>query len=305
MNIRKISDNVTYIGGAFFSFYAVGGARPALIELGISQLAQCVADAFKEHIGKPPATLVALHSHYDHAGGAARLMDIFPNAELAASTPAAEKISGEEYAGSCANAMQAVNENPLFHEAYSDADRIVVCRPIYASYMLDHGSILGTGGDGPLQVIATPGHSKCSISLYHLRSGAMFVSDTCGVPLPSGRIWPTAFDDVDLYLKSLNLMLELRPKFLCPGHFVFFRDDRAIRFLEKSIAATAGFFATLNSLIDRLGSDEDAILAELDKEYGFDMQFIQKNVLPFGNRAMLRQALKKRNMLSQTPVPPQ
>lgn len=300
MKIKKISDNVTYIGGEFFSFYAIGGARPALIELGVSQLAQCVADAFKEHVGRAPATLVAMHSHYDHAGGASRLMDIFPNAELAASTLTAEKISREKYAASCAAAMDAVNANPYFHEAYAGADRTVVCRPIYASYMLDHGSALGTGGDGPLHVYATPGHSNCSVTLHHASSGALFVSDTCGVPLPSGRIWPTAFDDVGLYLKSLNLMLELKPKFLCPGHFTYFRDNRAVRFLEKSIAATEGFFATLDALIDRHGADETTILAELDKEYNFDIQFIHDDIIPHGNRAMLRQAFNKRNITPQT-----
>jgi 2-aminobenzoylacetyl-CoA thioesterase len=292
MNIRKLTDTVTYFGGAIFSFYVVGGRQAALIELGISQTAPVVARVLREELLVEPAWLVAPHSHFDHAGGAVRLMQEFPGAALAGGEETARALADPDNVETYRGAMELVNGNPLFRKAFPHADGVVDWRPVRVGRVLRNGDSIDTGG-GALEVMSAPGHSPCGICLFHRETGALFVSDACGMPLPSGRIWPTAFDNLGLYLDSMRSMLALEPEFVCPGHFVFFRGARARRYLEKAIAATENFFERLEKMIGRFGPDEQLLLSELKKDYDEDVVFIQDNILRHGNRAMVRQALEK------------
>ena len=290
MTQREITGDIIYFGGAVFSFYVVKGARPALLELGISQTAPMVARTLRRDLHTEPAWLTAMHSHYDHAGGAVRLLREFPEAQLAGSSETARALARDEPAPGFVPAMHKVNENPLFREVYPEADDVVEWRGVEGVHVLGDGDTLDTGG-AVLEVLAAPGHSPCSLCLFHRESGALFVSDACGMPLPSGRIWPTAFDDVNAYRNTLQRLAALEPEFVCPGHFIFFRRDRARRFLDRSLRATEYFFARIAALADTHGPDERAILNALRADYDEDVAFIQDNVLRFGNRCMVRQVL--------------
>lgn len=290
MTIREITGGIEYFGGAVFSFYLVRGERPALLELGISQTAPLVARVLKQDLGAVPAWLVALHSHYDHAGGAARLMREFPGARLACSAEAARVLALPEPAPGFVRAMEKVNGNPLFKSVYPGADDVVEWGGVRAGRVLEAGDVLETG-QSALEVLAAPGHSLCSLCLFHRESGALFVSDACGMPLPSGRIWPTAFDNLEQYLDTLRRLAAIEPEFVCPGHFVFFRGNRARRFLDRSVRATEQFFERIQRLARTHGPDESAINRALAQDYDEDVTFIQDNVLRFGNRCMVRQAV--------------
>lgn len=292
MAIREIQDNVVFFGGAFFSFYVVGRERAALIELGISQTAPVVARVLRDELGITPAWLVAPHSHYDHSGGATRLMRAFPDAGLVAGQAAADILADGANRLIHAAAMEKVNGNPLFERAFPDADTVVECGAVETTRVLRGGDTIETDA-GALEIIETPGHSPCSLSLFHRESGALFVSDACGMPLPSGRIWPTAFDDVKQYIASLHAMLRLEPEAVCPGHFPFFSNGRASRFIEKTLAATENFFERVHRLVEQFGPDEPKVLEQLRNEYDEDVTFIQDNILRYGNRAMARQVIEQ------------
>jgi len=292
MNKRKIEDGVFWFGGEMFSFYAVCGEKPALIELGVSQLAPMVAATFQEIAGAPPATIVAMHSHYDHAGGAARLKSIFPDARMAASAPSAAALSCPTEIRNIHLTMLTMNGDPLLHEKFPRADREVEFGAVPVDVVLRDGDVIETGGAGRgLQALMTPGHTSCSMALFHPDTGALFVSDACGMPLPSGRIWPTAFESFPDYLASLRRMLDLAPRYVCPAHFTFFREGRAIRFLEKSIQAAEAFHEMLVNIIDKVGADTNAALAELSETYDEAIRFIHPSLLRFGNRMMVEQVI--------------
>ena len=291
MDILSVSDHVTYFGGAFFSFYVVGSERAALLELGISQTAPVVERVLKRDIKVSPTLLVAMHSHYDHVGGALRLKSAFPDAALAAGVETAKALADPDHLPIYRRAMQKVSGNPLFEAAFPGADDMVEWDCITVDRLLPDGDTIQTGA-GDIEVLAAPGHSPCSLALFHRNSGALFVSDTCGMPLPSGRIWPTAFDDVEQYIASMKRMIALAPQVVCPGHFRFFGNGRAVRFLERSLRATEHFFERIHKLVDHFGDEEDLIMKQLRKDYDEDVTFIQDNILRHGNRTMVRQVLE-------------
>lgn len=67
-------------------------------------------------------------------------------------------------------------------------------------------------GGRELQIIPTPGHTKDSICILDKEANALFTGDTI-VGEPSAIV-----DDMESYMRSLELLLELAPDTILPGH---------------------------------------------------------------------------------------
>lgn len=76
---------------------------------------------------------------------------------------------------------------------------------------LDEGSVLECDGL-KLDVYYTPGHSADSLCLLHRESGLLFTGDTI---LGQGT---TTIQDLGSYMATLERLLALKPKAICPGH---------------------------------------------------------------------------------------
>jgi len=292
MEFQHITGNFHYLGGPIFSFYIAHGKQQILIELGISQIVPHLINTAEKNLGKfQPDYLVGLHSHFDHIGGAVRFKELYPTARLAGSEHTDKTMRDAHTAQLYVETMEKINSNPMLQMVYPDADQKVIFYPLGLDTILHEGDEMLLSDDTPLRILETPGHSKCSISLFHETTRTLFVSDACGVPFPSGRIWPTAFYDLNLYTKNLKRLRALKPDFLCFGHVGFFQDSQARRFLERSLKVTDSFFNHIAELYRKLGSI-DAVLKALMKEYETDIPFIQPNIFKYGCREMIKQVAK-------------
>lgn len=289
MDYRKLADNVHWLGGPIFGFYLAGAARPTLIELGTSQVIPHLAKAAEKLLGGfRPSRLVCMHSHYDHAGGAARLKRMFPDAELCGSAAAGAVLADPDAAATFSQSMEKIHLNPAFKLVFQDADEEVFWNPTALDRVVREGDTLPLDDGSALRVLETPGHSDCSISLFHEPTRALFVSDAVGVPFPSGRIWVTAFSNLDQYRRGVERLIALEPEHLCIGHVPPFSGDRARRWLERTLKVTGTFFDHLRALHAELG-DVRAVVHSLVREYETDMPFIQANVFKWGCWEMAKQ----------------
>ena len=77
-------------------------------------------------------------------------------------------------------------------------------------------------------VLATPGHSDCSISLHEASRGLLAISDASGYYLPASNTWwPCYFSGYAAYVGSLERLAALDAEVLCLSHngAVLGRDD--------------------------------------------------------------------------------
>jgi 2-aminobenzoylacetyl-CoA thioesterase len=291
-SFKKITESTAFYGGPFFIYHAVLGAdRVVLIEPGISQLVPQVLTDLREGLGvSAPDTLVALHSHFDHAGGASRWKIELPDAALLASPATARALVNEPGFPGYLRSMKSTAANPFFKTFFPLADDEPIMESVVVDRELNEGDSIDLGGGDSLEVVNTPGHSACSISLYNTRARTLFISDACGLPLPSGRIWPTAFHDRSLYSESIRKLIAFEPEHLCTGHMPPMSGaDRIRRFFEKNLDASDRFFARIETLWNEL-ADRDAVLAALFADYKNDVSAIEF-VVKFGNREMVRQVV--------------
>lgn len=290
MKIKRIADGVSYLAGPFFVFYAVEGSKNlALIELGISQLVPQVLNDVRTALdGRTPDVLIAPHGHFDHAGSSARWKKELPQAALCGSRRTAEVLADAENLPPFLRSMDSSASIPFFKDVFPLAEDAAFIEPVTFDRILSEGDAVGLGGM-KLEVYETPGHSACSISLFHRESGTLFCSDACGLPLPSGRIWPNAFLDRSLYKESIIKLKSLEPEHVCTGHNPPMSGvDRNQRYFDKNVEATDNYFEKIEKLWAEL-KDKKAVQDALFEEYKNDGAQMMSFVFKYGNKEMVRQ----------------
>jgi glyoxylase-like metal-dependent hydrolase (beta-lactamase superfamily II) len=120
-----------------------------------------------------------------------------------------------------------------------------------------------------------PGHAKHHLVWHHEGVGCAFVGDNCGVRLPGVAFTrpatPPPDVDLDAWLRSLDLIAGLTPRWLMLTHFGPFDDpafhladfrERLLRWAElvRDGLASGASEAEQIAALNRLGSDEAASL---------------------------------------------
>jgi glyoxylase-like metal-dependent hydrolase (beta-lactamase superfamily II) len=224
--------------------YLVPGAEPVLIDAGVGHASHL--DAVAAHAADGPALVIVTHAHPDHASGAPALAARFPRATFA-------KIPWPER-----DAAIAVEWTTL-----TDGEWIET-------------------GEGPLQVVHTPGHAPDHVILWHEASRTAFTADLL-VKDSTVVIPATRGGRLVHYLRSLQRVAELQPLRALPAHgpaiddplaliaiYLAHRRDREAQIVAALAAGAATPAAIAERIYDRLdpalvAMAHESVLAHLVK----------------------------------------
>ncbi len=167
--------------------YLIDGDEPVLIDAGVATPEHL--DAIDRAAGARDLHLVVTHAHSDHITGAPEIRARRPRTQL--------------------------SKMP-----WPIRDRDLPWTP------LADGDLVHTG-EGPLQVVHTPGHAPDHICLWHEESRSLFVGDMLvqgtTVVIPASR-----GGSVAEYLASLDRLLRLDPVRAFPAHGPLIEDPHAL-----------------------------------------------------------------------------
>jgi glyoxylase-like metal-dependent hydrolase (beta-lactamase superfamily II) len=194
-----------------------GGSELALVDVGAGLGAREIV-ANVRRAGFDPARirqLVCTHAHGDHAGGAARMRELLPDATLSISRDVAGLVrTGDEDGTSVAPAKRA--------GIYPADYRLVPC-PVDRE--LAEGDRIAVG-DLTLECLDTPGHSSGHLSflLEHAGRRSLFGGD---VVFHGGTVLLQNIHDcsLDALVGSLRKLRGLAVDALFPGHLAFTVSD--------------------------------------------------------------------------------
>jgi len=202
-----------------------GGSELGLIDVGAGMGAeQIIANVHRA--GFDPSRIshiLCTHAHGDHAGGAARMRELLPDASLAAGREAAELVRAGDEDGTSVNVAKAAGIYPSDYRLDPcPVDRELADR--------DHVAI----GDLVLECLETPGHCRGHLSflLEHNGRRTLFGGD---MVFHGGTVLLQNIHDCSLgeLAGSLRRLRTLAIDALLPGHLaVSLRDGQ--RHIEKA-----------------------------------------------------------------------
>jgi len=187
------------------SYLIVGQKRALLFDtgMGISNIRKLA-----ESLTRRPISVINSHTHNDHVGDNWRFSDIYgmdtaftrENAKGSTRDARAELAPGE-----------ICGELPAGFDANSYGTR-----PFHINHWL-HGGEKIELGNRTIEVIATPGHTPDSISLWDAEEALLFPGDM----YYAGPIYLYRPEtNLDQYEASIAKMISLQPKLLLPAHNV-------------------------------------------------------------------------------------
>ncbi len=213
------------LGSRYFPLFWLDSSPPILVEGGVSAVVPRALKQMKRLGLAPPTSLVLLHEHNDHVLGA----------------PALKKHLGVEALAS-AGAREILKKEKVMH-LYREADRfftkVLVERGEGEESPWEEFPPLSSLEDGNLprsiKVFPTPGHSPGSWALFWEEEGILFASDSLGYYSSTGKHFPLFFQNLNLYLESMETMAHTKPRILVLGHLQFFSGKEKItRVFQRS-----------------------------------------------------------------------
>jgi len=177
--------------------------------------------------------IIPTHLHLDHAGGAGRLMQLCPNAQLVIHPRGAQHMIDPSRLQAGASAVYGETE---FKKQYGslvpiDEQRVTAAPDGFKLNFQDR----------PLSIIDTPGHAKHHFCIVDKTSNGMFTGDTFGVAYP-------------------ELTVDEQPFIFPPTSPIDFNPDDWLNSIDKLMSTQCeraylthfGMVANLNPLADAL-----------------------------------------------------
>ena len=166
---------------------------------------------------------VITHSHYDHCGLLTELYSYFPKVRIYASRQTAKAFQSPT-----ANKIiyQFNKKVARFRNVELAEDYPTITLPNIPVTEVVEGDILALSGH-QLEVLSTPGHSKCSLSFYEKATGWLFVSDALGEMITPQDWFPLIFDCAESFEGSLKKIARLNCQYVMLGHKGLLTEETA------------------------------------------------------------------------------
>ncbi len=281
----EVADRLWMLGTSAYPFYLIKGRQEgAIVEGGIGALGPLMVRQLEQQgIGAGGVRqLVITHAHPDHVMAVPLLRQKFPALRVLASQAAAAALASAKVLAY----FQQLDETLMSYLARSGGLDTPASPPSSAAMAVDR--VVQDGDtieveDSSWTVLATPGHSDCSISLHNARGRVLIISDATGYYMPErGAWWPCYFSNLQASLASIERLQGLEAEVLCLGHNAVIRGAGDVHaYFDGALAATRAYHQRIIDAV-RSGRTSRQAAEELGTEIhaltgNSPLEFFQKN----------------------------
>ncbi|GAB6148465.1 MBL fold metallo-hydrolase [Stetteria hydrogenophila] len=228
VEVRVVDVTPEEMGDRLISaFLVIGGERSALIDPGPeSSRGKLLSEL--ESLGVKPDYIILTHIHLDHGGSAGGLARSLPGARILVHPRGAKHLVDPSKLWSASRQVLGRIAEVFGKPVPAPADAVVEAQD---------GGVVELGG-ATLRIIYTPGHASHHMSILLEEDGTLFTGDSAGVIAGRGGykvMVPTTPPPFrfDLYVKSLERIIELKPAYVAPTHYGLHAADG---YLERHLA---------------------------------------------------------------------
>lgn len=260
-----INSRILFLGSRNFCSYLIKGEHYALLGGNVAWEVPRLEAQFK-HYGIDPGRITYLiisHAHHDHCGAVPYLIKRYPQIQAVASEYGAYLFGRDKVI----DMMRRLNRQTLdaLGQPYTHQGIALDFEAVPIAFRVATGDRLDLGEDLTLQFYQTPGHSRCSLSVYIPEEEILFPADA--VPYQESRgktLTVTANHDYDDYIHSLKLLESLVINFVGYEHGGVLTGIDAETIIPRSLEAT---LQQRQRIVDRY--DELGNLERLTEEISF------------------------------------
>lgn len=235
------------------AFLIDDGTTAILYDTGFGFTGDAIAGKIRTLLGSRSLDYLFLtHSHYDHALGTSAIVRHFPQVKVVASgyarrifekpTALAVMLEMDRKAAAGYGMEAVVSDSPRVDITVEDGDELVC-------------------GSLRWQVIALPGHTRCSVGYWLASHQLLLSTETLGVRFDNGTCLPSFLVGYQMTLQSFRKAKELQPRQILLPHLGLL-CDQAGAFLNDSENVTVAAADLIRHLLAQ-GMDEDAVLEQL------------------------------------------
>lgn len=187
------------------------------------------------------------HSHFDHCG---LLTTLLPDANIYASAAAIKNFRMEKYRAFVYRLQQSFISGNTSEQPANPYDALATKTFI----CVEEGDVL-TIGEHTFSVLATPGHSDCSLSLYSDHQ-YLFAADALGELMEPDDWFPLPFQSPPQYLQTIERLQQLPVSLLAAGHHGLLTDVHAQQAAGHSLQTTHRYIQYFGKLFHQHGLQE-------------------------------------------------
>lgn len=242
--------------------YVAKSEKTALVDAGTGYTVRDILKALANFKIDPAKIdyMIITHEHYDHAAGAALLLEKMPKAKVYASEATA-KVLG---------APQEIQEKTK--QYYGEAKALVSpYPPVKEVNIVKEGYKFDVGNGVTLEVKDFKGHTPGSIGLFEAKTKTLFAGDAVCVYneefdfyLPPS--YPDLFD-YQAYLNSLKKISAVDFNHLCIGHFGTLKPPKAKQVIKKAGEIVQDWKEIISKTY-RETKDENKVYEAIMSKYG-------------------------------------
>lgn len=275
----RIQDGIYAIGASELPGYLLTVDHPVLFDAGMTFMGPLYLAELENHLGDVNRLQFHLltHSHFDHAGASPFLKRHIPNMQIGASPAAAETFRKPNAIELIRNLSRSLEEK--YRHLIGKAD--VTFQGLAIDLVLDEGTEIDLGTGLTCKVIATPGHTRDSLSFYIPALKAVITGEAAGVFDRNFTIHPEFTSSYKEYMNSLDKLAGLDIEILMMSHFFTLTEEDARGYMKQSMDKTKIFKARIERYLADSGGDRKSVVQKIFKEDFEDTGAILQDVRPY------------------------
>lgn len=270
MRIQKpgfINQNLLYLGSRSICMYLVMGESYALLGGGVPWVVKKLETQLDDfNIDRTRIRYVMIsHAHHDHCGAIPYLLARYPHIKTISSQYGAYILNHAKPV----SLIKQVNRTTLdaLKHPHSINDVPLDFHAIPIDMEVGDGDRLDLDNGLSLQFFLTPGHSRCSLSVYVPELKALFPADAVPFPEEGKReLTVTANHDYDDYIQSLEKLQGLDIEMVCYEHGGVLTGEDAADIIPRSLEATLQQRERIQKRYEEL-KDFDRLVEETAEKY--------------------------------------
>jgi 2-aminobenzoylacetyl-CoA thioesterase len=275
----KISEDLYALGCPEFPSYLRRGKTPVLFDSGPTFMGPRYVRELKVQMGDSvsPAYLFLTHSHYDHAGSAPFLKRNIPDLKVGAGKSAAEIFQRP----SAIRVIQDLSREMEEKFGGQTEGKDVIFRGLELDLTLGDGDEIFLEDGTKIEVIATPGHTRDSVSYYLPASRTLFCGEAVAGLDRKGGVRPTFLSSYRDHIASLKRLQKLDVRMLLMGHYLVFTPPEAQEMVSRSIEAAESHKNRIEKGLALLNGDREALVQTIFQKDFVEDKLINQEENPF------------------------